>query len=96
MVTLMEFQNEFFFARAMNFNLVVRSTGIRFFQACPRFFFFLYNNLKLGNITIWVSNYGKYRGLPDFPIPTPLGCIKKKGTFFFRIQKTGLLFQQED
>ena len=29
-----------------------------------------------------MSNYGKYIGLPDFPIPTPLGCIKKREHFF--------------
>ena len=55
----------------MNFNLVVRSTGIRFFKTCP----------KLGNITIWVSNYGKYKVLPGFPIPAPQGCIEKGNIF---------------
>ena len=29
-----------------------------------------------------MSNSGKYRGLSGFPIPTPLGCIKKREHFF--------------
>ena len=83
MVTLMEFQNKFSFCKSHEFQSGSQEYRNKVFPGRPTtFFFFHYNNLKLGTITIWVSNSGKYRGLSGFPFPTPLGCIKKREHFF--------------